>query len=69
MTWVMTPDLMKNHRVIKKTLPGLENFWLSGMWVLPPGGVPSAAKTSRDIIQIICHKDKKKFMVAEPLNI
>jgi len=43
-------------------LPGLENFWLSGMWVLPPGGVPSGAKTSRDIIQIICLKDKKKFI-------
>lgn len=65
MTWVMTPDLMKNYRVVKKTLPGLDNFWLSGMWVLPPGGVPSAAKTSRDIIQIICHNEKKKFVVQE----
>ena len=65
MTWVMTPDLMKRHRMIKKTLPGLENFWLSGMWVQPPGGVPTGAKTSRDVLQIICHQDRKKFVVTE----
>lgn len=61
MTWVMTPELMKKHRMIKKTLPGLKNFWLSGMWIQPPGGVPTGAKTSRDIVQIICRKDRKKF--------
>jgi phytoene dehydrogenase-like protein len=61
MTWVMTPDLMKRHRMIKKTLPGLKNFWQSGMWVMAPGGVPAGAKTSRDILQLICHIDKKKF--------
>lgn len=61
MTWVMTPSLMKHFRMVKKTLPGLDNFWLAGMWVMPPGGVPCGAKTSRDILQIICRKDKKKF--------
>ena len=65
MTWVMTPELMKKHRMVKKTLPGLENFWLSGMWIQPPGGVPTGAKTSRDILQIICRKDKKKFRTIE----
>ena len=66
MTWVMTPHLLKNFRLVKKTLPGLKNFWLSGMWVLPPGGVPSGAKASRDIIQVICRQDRKKFIVSEP---
>ncbi len=65
MTWIMTPGLMKKHRLLKKTLPGLKNFWLSGMWVQPPGGVPSGAKSSRDIIQIICHQDRKKFIATE----
>jgi phytoene dehydrogenase-like protein len=68
MTWVMTPDLMKHHRMVKKTLPGLENFWLSGMWVQPPGGVPTGAKTSRDILQIICRRDRKKFNTNVPLG-
>jgi phytoene dehydrogenase-like protein len=61
MTWVMTPDILKRHRMVKKTLPGLENLWLAGMWVQPPGGVPTGAKTSRDIIQLLCRKDHKKF--------
>jgi phytoene dehydrogenase-like protein len=61
MTWVMTPDLLKRHRMIKKTLPGLHNFWLSGMWIMAPGGVPTGAKTSRDILQLICKLDRKKF--------
>ena len=67
MTWIMTPYLMKHYRMVKKTLPGLKNFWLSGMWVMPPGGVPCGAKTSRDIIQIICRKDKKKFRTSSRL--
>jgi phytoene dehydrogenase-like protein len=61
MTWVMTPDLLKRHRMIKKTLPGLDNFWLSGMWIMAPGGVPTGAKTSRDILQFLCRLDRKKF--------
>jgi phytoene dehydrogenase-like protein len=66
MTWIMTPQLMKNFRMIKKTLPGLDNFWLSGMWVMAPGGIPTGAKTSRDIIQLICRKDKKEFKTNIP---
>jgi phytoene dehydrogenase-like protein len=65
MTWVMTPDLMRRHRMVKKSLPGLRNFWLSGMWVQPPGGVPSGAKTSRDILQIICREAKRKFVTSK----
>jgi phytoene dehydrogenase-like protein len=65
MTWVMTPGFMKHHRMIKKTLPGLDNFWLSGMWVQSPGGVPTGAKTSRDVLQLICRKDRKKFVATE----
>ncbi|MBN1185309.1 MAG: NAD(P)/FAD-dependent oxidoreductase [Bacteroidales bacterium] len=65
MTWVMSPDFMKKYQLIRKDLPGLKNFWLSGMWVLPPGGVPTGAKTSRDVLQIICKLDKRKFRTTE----
>lgn len=44
----------------------LDNFWLSGMWVQPPGGVPTGAMTSRQIIQMICRKDKKRFRTSIP---
>jgi phytoene dehydrogenase-like protein len=61
MTWLLTPETVNKFRGLKKTVPGLENFYLSSMWVAPPGGVPSSAKSSRDIIQIICKKDKRHF--------
>ena len=68
MTWVITPDKVKRYRMVKKTVPGLDNFWLSGMWVRPPGGVPTGAMTSREIIQLMCRKDKKKFRTTMPKN-
>jgi phytoene dehydrogenase-like protein len=66
MTWIISPDKIKRFRTIKKTVPGLDNFWLSGMWVMPPGGVPAGAMTSRDILQIICRKDQKRFQTSTP---
>jgi phytoene dehydrogenase-like protein len=46
-----------------KTLPGLKNFYMAGQWVEPGGGVPTAALSGRDVIQIICRRDKKPFAV------
>ena len=66
MTWVITPDKVKRFRMVKKTVPGLDNFWLSGMWVQPPGGVPTGVMTSRAIIQLMCKKDKKRFQTSIP---
>jgi phytoene dehydrogenase-like protein len=68
MTWVIPPDKVKKYQMVKKTVPGLDNFWLSGMWVQPPGGVPTGAMTSRDIVQLMCKKDKKKFRTEIPPN-
>jgi len=57
--WVLTPETgMKN---MKKTLPGLDNFYLIGQWVEPGGGLPTALMSGRNVTQIICKKDKKKF--------
>jgi len=66
MTWIITPDKAKKFRMVKKTVPGLENFWLSGMWVQPPGGVPTGAISSRAIIQLMCKKDKRRFQTSIP---
>jgi phytoene dehydrogenase-like protein len=66
MTWVQTPKNTQQIRMIKKTVPDLENFWLSGMWVAAPGGVPGGLKSSRDVIQIICKKDNKRFRTEIP---
>ncbi len=45
----------------KKELPGLKNFFMIGQWVEPGGGVPNAFKSGRDLAQIVCKKDRKRF--------
>ena len=59
--WNWLPGLIPEF--IKKELPGLENFYLIGQWTAPGGGVSTAFRSGRDITQIICKKDKKKFQV------
>jgi len=51
---------------MKKTLPGLANFYMAGQWVEPGGGVPTAAMSGRTIIQTICKQDKKPFVTVLP---
>lgn len=46
---------------MKKTLPGLDNFYMIGQWVQPGGGIPTGAMHGREIMQVICRKDGIKF--------
>ena len=46
---------------MKKTLPGLNNFYMAGQWVEPGGGIPTAAMSGRALIKTLCKQDKKKF--------
>lgn len=46
---------------MKNTLPGLENFYMAGQWVMPGGGLPTAVQSGRDTLKQICKKDGKKF--------
>jgi phytoene dehydrogenase-like protein len=61
MTWSLVGKDARKFQVIPKQVPGLDNLWLAGMWVMAPGGVPTGAKTGRDVIQMICRNDKKQF--------
>jgi phytoene dehydrogenase-like protein len=63
MTWSLVGKNATKFQVIPKQVPGLDNFWLAGMWVMAPGGVPTGAKTGRDVIQMICRKEKRQFRV------
>lgn len=47
-----------------RTLPGLTNFYMAGQWV-GDTGVSGAAKSGRDIAQLICTRDEKEFVTAE----
>ncbi|MFN2110968.1 MAG: phytoene desaturase family protein, partial [Anaerolineae bacterium] len=44
------------------TLPGLENFYMIGQWVKGLG-VPMAASSGKEVIQILCKADGRKFRV------
>ncbi len=44
-----------------KTLPGLRDFYMIGQWVEPGGGLPPAIMSGRNVTQIICKKDGKRF--------
>jgi phytoene dehydrogenase-like protein len=46
---------------VKKTLPGLENFFMAGHWVEPGGSVPIAAASGRNAVQLVCHTDGVAF--------
>ena len=51
---------------MSKTLPGLNNFYMAGQWVEPGGSVPTAVMSGRNVTQIICKQDKKKFVTSTP---
>lgn len=57
--WLLTPKM--GLRSFKKVLPGLDNFYMAGQWVEPGGGLPAALMSGRNVAQIICKKDRKKF--------
>lgn len=57
--WMMTPQNAMAR--MKKTLPGLANFYMVGQWVQPGGGLPSGVMTAREVLQAICKADGKKF--------
>ena len=65
--WLLTkrtiPMMIKGMR---KTLPGLGNFYLIGQWVEPGGSVPVVAMSGKNIIQQICYEDRKAFTCLAP---
>jgi phytoene dehydrogenase-like protein len=62
--WLMTTE---NALVrMKRTLPGLENFYMAGQWVMPGGGLPAGVLTARETVQQICRKDGRPFH--SPIN-
>jgi len=51
---------------MRKTLPGLESFYMAGQWVNPDSGIPAAVMSGNHTIQMICSKDKKQFTSSKP---
>lgn len=59
---------IKNEEGIRlhKSLPGLDSLHMAGQWVEVGGGLPAAAMSGLNLIQIICKKDKKEFVTTTP---
>jgi phytoene dehydrogenase-like protein len=62
--WLPTVDNFGNR--MSKTLPGLGSFYMIGQWVEPGGGLPPAATSGRNVVQILCHHDGIKFKTTVP---
>jgi phytoene dehydrogenase-like protein len=60
--WLPGRNLIERSPV-KPTLPGLSDFYFCGHWSSPGGGLPVAIKSARDVVQMICRKEKVKFKV------
>ncbi|MGH7980480.1 MAG: phytoene desaturase family protein, partial [Limisphaerales bacterium] len=60
--WLPTPRIL--GRRIRYTLPGLKNFYMAGHWVIPGGGLPSAALSGREVAQMVCALRGKTFTVS-----
>ncbi len=50
--WLPTPEAMRLR--LPTHFKKLKNFYMSGHWVAPGGGMPPAAYTGRDAVQLIC---------------
>jgi len=61
--WLPTPEAAKLK--LTSHFKGLSNFYMSGHWVTPGGGMPPAAYSGRDAIQLICRDEKIHFKTSE----
>ena len=43
-------------------LPKLKNFLMAGQWLFPGGGLPPSAQTGKWSVQLICKKEKQRFI-------
>ena len=68
MTWILKGRNARKFQVIPKQVPGLSNLWLAGMWVMAPGGLPTGAKTGRDVVEMICRREKLRFRTAKQIE-
>lgn len=64
MGWLPTPEVITTQ--MKRSLPGLANFYMAGQWVMPGGGVSPCLYSGRHVVQILCHHDGKPFSASVP---
>lgn len=58
--WYITPENMK--KTFRRTLPGLANLYMVGQWTAPFTGVIFAALSGRQLIELLCRKNRTAFV-------
>ena len=58
--WVPTIKAFSFGETLPKELPGLKNFYMTGQWVTPGGGVPMCAALGKILMNKIVKKEKSK---------
>lgn len=59
MSFILTPFAKKKTH--KGRIKGINNLYLTGQWLQPPGGLPNAAVTGKFTIQRLCKATKTPF--------
>ena len=50
---------------VKRTLPGLDNFFMAGQWVVPGGGVIPTLVSGKHAAMLLCRHDGKGFKASD----
>ncbi len=65
-SWMAFLTTKKSKGLLKKgCIRGIDNFFMAGQWLMPPGGLPIALFNGKHAAQRVCKKDKKKFINKE----
>lgn len=64
--WLPGPDV--TGRSMKKTIPGLKNFYMYGNWEEPPGGIPRVIISAGQAVQLIFAFNIQKFIPGKSGN-
>ena len=62
--WYITPDNMRTNPL--RILPGLAGLHMAGQWTAPFTGTVMAALTGRQVIQLLCRQDRRRFTTSRP---
>lgn len=58
--WYITPSNMRESEP-RRELPGLSGLMMAGQWTAPFTGTVIAAVSGRQVVQLMCHREKRKF--------
>jgi phytoene dehydrogenase-like protein len=61
--WYITTENMR--ATPRRTLPGLDRFSMAGQWTAPYTGTVIAALSGRQVIQVLCRRDGRRFATTE----